>query len=455
MNYPISIVLLLASSAFFSACETSFVSLNEAQIQAFKKRYKVRGRVLDFFITHASQLLNTILVGNNATNVLISVLTARFSLLVLGSEFLALMSGLILLVLLFFGEIVPKQIAIENNMFVIHIGLFPLLLCYYLMFPLSYLLDLMTQGIKKVFKSRREFSRSQDKLLHIFYHSSNTGIISHSTVKMLSSILHMSTLTAERVMTHRTKIIKLPSNATIAVLNSISQRDIHTRYPIYDPNNPEYITGVFNTQNIALVDTDKPLSYYQENPHVISEKQRIDELLPLFFQGRIHLSIVLDEFGGLAGLITLFDIAEFVFSSTPLSLLGFFDKNNTDEAKPFAIDHKETPEKTPEKTSEQTSEKTPEKTSSKAQKKISKKNSEKIQTEYSHEIDATTDLSHIITLTESQPPDDVHATTIGGYIQELLGRLPVKGEVVTTALGEFKITRVRHNRIERVIRLHS
>ena len=169
------LIILLFLSAFFSSSETAFTSLSLVQIQSLKARYKRRGAIVEDFYQHPDRFLATILIGNNFVNVIISVISSALTIRIFGSAFLGITTAVLILIILIFGEILPKQFAIQNNEAIcIHTARIIKTLSI-LFLPIIWFINGFSALFTRGGKHGRRDHFTMDSILHIIKHAENIG----------------------------------------------------------------------------------------------------------------------------------------------------------------------------------------------------------------------------------------------------------------------------------------
>ena len=318
----IILALLIAFSAFFSASEIAIFRVQEYQIQdangnLLKKKY----RFLHKLLIHEEMILSTILIGNNIANVATSIYGSYlFTRIIVNygvAKELAISASSVILVLLilFFGEIIPKNIAIFNS-FRLSILVSPCIYFFYLFFyPLAKTSVALSGLISKLFGRSDEDHISDDQLLAIVNTGEKQGVFEKREKTAIKNILEFTDTTASEIMTPRTNAFTLSANEKLQdVITSITEQD-YSRIPIYI-DKIDNITAVVHQKdvfkqllkkdlksNLKLSDIANEVSY-------VYKKTSIVNILENFQKERKHIAIVVDDFGSFDGIITLEDILE-------------------------------------------------------------------------------------------------------------------------------------------------
>jgi len=310
---------LLVLSALFSGFEVAFFSLRKSQVDKIAKHYPFLSRIFTHFLKHPHQVLASILIGNNFVNLLLIVSVA--SLLEQWENVLpewirfvidvTLGTGLILI----FGEILPKLIANRSKEKFLLISLFPMVLLFWLLFPISYLFTLLTKVIRPKQLEQEKISRKE--LLQLVERAPE-DIAPEEEKRLLRSLIQMETLQVRSIMTPRTEIVTIPESMELPELLRFIQEHRFARYPVYGKDLDD-IKGIlfvkdllrfrYGNENLASDSWQK----YIRKPYFVPESSSLLSLLTHFQSKRVNIAIVVDEYGGTAGLVTLSDLLQNFF----------------------------------------------------------------------------------------------------------------------------------------------
>lgn len=330
MQHLIILLILLILSGVFSGMEIAFFSLGAEKIKAFKtkksipKKTKQRIQLVEKLKKNTDTLLVTILIGNNIVNVAASSL-ATIVALDLGESFdfsigtntvVALVTGVMTLLILVFGEITPKSLAhkyaLPFTIFTAPIIRFLQVILYPIIYPITFLTKQFT-GDKETLHGLNE-----EELKAAIELSAQEGQIDEDEKELFERVLEFDEHNVESIMTPRSKIFGLADNlSTEEGIKAISEASF-SRIPIYHDTLDNTI-GILKVQSI-ISEFQKP-DFYKKNlanlslisPYKIPRTMKIHTLLKEFQATQNHLAFVYDEHGGLIGLITLEDVIEEVF----------------------------------------------------------------------------------------------------------------------------------------------
>ncbi len=304
-------------SAFFSGSETALTSLSPSRSHQILDEGGRKARLLELWINFPNRILTTILIGNNLVNIAASALATDLANRVFQHGGVAAAIGIMTFLILIFGEVVPKTFA-RHNAHVIAIPIMRILyLFYYFFFPLTWLLVKFTRGVIEITggaASRKGPFVTEDDISYLISLGKREGVIGTEKEKLLSSIFEFSDIMVKEVMVPRTDIVALdvetPNDQIVQFLTSSR----HSRVPIFQDHLDNidgilYVKDVFKNLRKDQI-TIGSLKDLMRTPYYVPETKKISELLKEFQKRKLHLAIVVDEFGGTSGLATLEDILE-------------------------------------------------------------------------------------------------------------------------------------------------
>ncbi len=318
MDSPGSIMLLLfflmACSALFAGAETALLSLENTRVRAMQERKVVGVKFLEKIKSHPKKLIITILIWNNIINVLIPVIITVWATQQFGNEYLGLVTGVISLLLIIFGEILPKNIAIAHN------ERYALLIApvIYLVMKISYPLVYLLEKFSDMVMPPHQRSRiTEEEVLAMVSMGAENGGITREQKMHIGNLLEFSSITAEEVMTPRTKIQAIENTRTLKEARMIMLENAHTRLPVFQ-DDLDHITDIITLRDILESSEEYEDEKLVKNldlrsPYFVPITKKISALFKEFQRQGIHMAIVVDEYGGTAGLVTMEDIFEEIF----------------------------------------------------------------------------------------------------------------------------------------------
>ena len=310
-------MVCLALSAFFSGTESAFTSLSPSQIEGLHNSDRKGARITARLATESRWVLITALIGNNLMNVVISVLASTLTIRYFGNSFLGLTTGVLTYIILIFGEVVPKHIAVTYNERWARMSSRTVYSITYVLRPALWLVQ-GTLSLMGLSVSQPEKYKSVN-LLHAINVARKSGSVGRKKFRLLRNLLQFDTEHAESIITHRTKIFSLSQDMDIGTaLEQTSARGF-SRVPVYN-RDPESIVGVVLLKDllaISLKNTPKTetLRDIMQPPIFVPLSWSLEQLFTRLSRAHQRMAIVLDEFGGVAGLVTLEDLFEKIFGA--------------------------------------------------------------------------------------------------------------------------------------------
>ena len=406
-TYQIIILLiLLALSAFFSSNETALMSVNKIRLRSLADEGNKRAAMaLDILENQTPKLLSAILIGNNIVNISASSLatTLAYS---FGGYMVSIVTVILTVLILIFGEITPKNYATINaeKITLRYIPVFKFLMT--IMTPVIFIINLFSRGVMRLMRvdpDAASKAMTEEELRTIVNVSHEDGVIESDEKEMIYNVFDLGDATAKDIMVPRVHVTFADVESTYDELIEIFREDKFTRLPVYK-DSQNNIVGIINMKDLLLYDKNEEfvIDRFLRKPHFTYETKSISDLLVEMKDSTFNIAIVLDEYGDMAGLITLEDILEEIVGEI----------------------HDEYDEKEDEL--------------------VQKISDREYIIEGSMHLDDVND--HLNTELDSEDYD-----SLGGFIIEHLDRLPVAGDEVVTDDGiRLVVEKLDKNRIEKV-----
>ncbi len=309
----VTALLLLILSGFVSASETSFFSLSPEELKRISQDESFRGRKADSLLSDSERLLATILTANNLVNVaIILLLDLAFSqMMSFGAEWVEFLVLTVILtfVLLLFGEIIPKLYSAHNSLS-FSLRAAPLLaVLTVLLRPVSSML-MRSKVLSDHVQSKKNFNISVDQLEHALELTDSDDI--QDEHQLLEGVIRFGDETVVDIMTSRIDMIMLDIRAGYGDVMKCIKENFYSRVPVYSGTS-DNIKGILYIKDL-LPYLEKGDGFRWQSlirpAFFVPETRKIDDLLHDFQTGRVHMAIVVDEFGGTSGLVTLEDVIE-------------------------------------------------------------------------------------------------------------------------------------------------
>ncbi len=320
----VGILLSLVFSAFFSASETALSSLGRAHTEKLIDEGGRLNKSLQLWVDHPLRVLNAILIGNNIVNITASALATDLSNRLLGGTAyqdtaIPIAVGLMTLLLLTFGEIVPKSLARSQSERLAPWAIWLLKVPYALFYPGTLAFTWLAKKLITSLGGTSEQNTppvTEEDIEYMVDLGSRVGSLEEGKGRMLQSVFEYTSTVVREIMVARTDMQTLSVEATLKETMEAMERTGHSRLPIYE-GNVDNIVGVFYAKDLLryFAQPQPPGGTFQlrdflRRPFFVVEPMKISDLLNEFQRRRTHMAIVVDEFGTTAGLITLEDIIE-------------------------------------------------------------------------------------------------------------------------------------------------
>ena len=311
-TYIIIMVICLIGSSYFSATETAFSCANKTRLRALAEKGNKKAELAVNLADKYDRLISTILIGNNIVNILLaSVGTLVFVEELKLPSGAAISTAVVTVAVLIFGEITPKSIANDfPEKFAMFSAPFIRLLIWLLM-PLNFVFSLWKKLIGLLVKVEQEDNMAQEELLMMVEEAEQEGDIDTDEGDLLRNAIEFSDLKAEDILTHRVDLEALPVDAAKKEIAQVFTRTRFSRIPIYE-DNIDNIIGVIHQKDFYVgsgITTD-PIKDIISPVLFVHQSERADDLLKKLQKEKSHIAVVVDEYGGTLGIVTMEDILE-------------------------------------------------------------------------------------------------------------------------------------------------
>jgi magnesium and cobalt exporter, CNNM family len=308
------IFLLLIFSAIISGSEVAFFSLSNAELEECEGNNKGSDKLICYLVSRPNHLLATILIINNFVNVAIITIATYATWLIVGhaneGPVLAILAGIITLLIVFFGEIIPKIYANQKGLVVARLSARILYISMKIVNPLAWVLVSMTSIVEKRIK-KKGYSGSIEEVNHALELSTEIGTTERER-DILKGIVHFSTIPVTQIMKSRVDIEAVENGVSFHELMDKINKSGYSRLPVYKED-LDTIEGILYIKDL-LPHTNRDEFFDWQKllrpAYFVPEAKMIDTLLKDFQEKHVHIAIVVDEYGGTEGLITLEDIIE-------------------------------------------------------------------------------------------------------------------------------------------------
>jgi len=313
----VALVVGLLLSAFFSSSETALTALGEARVRHLIESGGWRGAMLKLWERHPDRILSTLLLGSTLVNVGLGSLAATIAIDLGLERSLAVVTGATTVLLLVFGEITPKTFA-KRHASGAALALIPLVvLFYWLLWPFAWLFVQIPRAIARAMglgEAPAESVTSQE-LEYLIEQGAKHGSLDETKEQLLSSVLAFTETMVKEIMIPRTQVVAIEDGAGYdEVMKTVEETEL-SRIPVYRGSLDEVI-GILYVK-LLLVDVRKgidpakfQLQKYLKPPFFVPQVMKVSKLLTEMQRRKTHLAVVVDEFGGTSGIVTLEDVVE-------------------------------------------------------------------------------------------------------------------------------------------------
>lgn len=397
----IVMVLLVMLSAYFSATETAFSSMNKTRLRTQADKGDRRAeRVLDLSEKYDS-LLSTILVGNNLVNITLTSLATIFFIKVMKSESTGatVATAVSTVVVLIFGEISPKSLAKESPEKFAGFSAPMIRFFMFILTPVNFLFSLWKKLLSKIFRVSEEKGMTPDEFITLIDAVEEGGEIDSDESELLRSAVEFNEQEAAEILTPRVNIEGVSEDTPKEEIAQVFTDTGFSRLPVYRES-IDNIIGVVHQKDFydgAKV-TDKPLSEIMKAPVYVTPTMKIMDILKLLQKTKSHIAVVTDEFGGTLGIVTMEDILE--------ELVGEIWDEHDEVIEEFT------------KTGEDT-----------------------------YKIKCSADLDEMFELFELKEEEESDSITVSGWVMEQIGRVPVEGDTFSYDNLDVTVTSTDNRRV--------
>ena len=311
----VALIVLIGLSAFFSAAETAYNSLNEIRLKSKADDGDEKAAHTLALVERYDSLLSTILIGNNIVNIGASSLaTVLFTRLVGGVYGPTVSTIVMTLLVLTFGEITPKTIATLKADDLALTYARPIYALMVVLTPVIYIVGKLANGILFVLRVDPNAKRdtiTEHELRSMVNVGQENGVIEREEKQMIYNVFDFGDSAAKDVMIPRIDMTFIEVNSTYQELMDIFKEDMHTRFPVYE-DNTDNVIGIINIKDLLLYPENEQFSIRKilREPYFTYEYKHTTDLMMEMRKASVNLAIVLDEYGSTAGLVTLEDLLE-------------------------------------------------------------------------------------------------------------------------------------------------
>ena len=295
-------------SAFFSATETAFSSVNKTKLKVLADKGNRKATLTLRLSENYDTLISTILIGNNIVNIALASIGTMVFVGLYGDVGATVSTAVITVVVLIFGEVTPKSIAKDNpEAFAMFSAPFIRLLII-LLTPLNVLFSLWKRLVSHIFKTRSESKMSQEELLQLVEEVEQDGSIDANEGELLRNVLEFRDLIAEDILTHRIDVEAVPEDITREELAAAFAETRFSRLPVFRET-IDHVIGIIHQKDF-YTDNTRPIAELITPAVYVRPSEKIQNLLAQLQASKSHVAVVVDEYGGTLGIVTMEDILE-------------------------------------------------------------------------------------------------------------------------------------------------
>ena len=310
----ISLIILIGLSGFFSGLEVALVGIRRSKVRQMLNEKLPGATSLDKLKSNPSRMMASVNLGNNLVNVAATALATDIALKTFESAGLAIVIGVMTFLILVFGEITPKTYC-NANAAKIALRYSRVLLAFsYAFYPIVWMFEKITKGIINLTGSTQEPpGLTEEEIKGVIEQGLHDKAIEKQESELVHGALNFDDIIIRSVMTSRTKMFTLNSKMLLFEALPMINKSGFSRIPIYGKNQDEII-GIVNVRDVlkCLEKEEKMISLQQisRKPIFVSQEKKVNDLLKEMQGRKSHMAIVLDEFGGVEGCVTLEDLVE-------------------------------------------------------------------------------------------------------------------------------------------------
>ncbi len=400
------LVLLFILSAFFSGSETAYLSVSRAKVRKLAKEGDSRAIVLERLLHTPNRVIITILIGNNLVNILAASIATSIAIQVFGSTGVGIATGAVTLVVLLFGEITPKSYSATNAERVALLVAKPIYVLMKLLTPVVAVLSRFARFVVSTFGGEVRLGPfiTEEELKMLVEVGEELGAIEKEEKEMISGIFEFDKMDVKDIMVPRIDMKCIEANSSIEDAKKLILETGHSRIPVYE-GSVDNIIGILYAKDLLrfLNSGEKPETLHGilRPAYFVPESKKLNELLSEFQRLKVQIAIVVDEYGGTAGMVTLEDVLEEIVGEIE-------DEYDVGEAEEF-----------------------------------------RMVDENQAVVDARMSIHDVNERLSLSLPED-RVDTIGGLLFNMLGRIPVQGDEVEVDGVVLRVESMRGRRIMKV-----
>lgn len=307
----IALAVLILMSGYFSATETAFLSCNKTRLRTMAEKGNKRAALVNRLNENYDRLLSTILIGNNIVNLAAASIGTVLFVRLYGDIGATVSTAVITVLVLIFGEITPKNVAKDCPEKFAMFSAPIIRVLIWIFTPLNFLFGLWKKLVSKVLRLESDSKMSQEELLMLVDEVREGGTIDSEEGDLLKNAIEFNDMRAEDILTHRVDLEAVDIESTKEEIAEVFTQSKFARLPVYE-DSIDNIIGILNMKDFydGTGITAKSIRDIMTKPLFVLKSEKIDELLKLLQETKSQMAVILDEYGGTLGIVTLEDILE-------------------------------------------------------------------------------------------------------------------------------------------------
>lgn len=307
----IALAVLILMSGYFSATETAFLSCNKTRLRTMAEKGNKRAALVNRLNENYDRLLSTILIGNNIVNLTAASIGTVLFVRLYGDIGATVSTAVITVLVLIFGEITPKNVAKDCPEKLAMFSAPIIRVLIWIFTPLNLLFGLWKKLVSKVLHLESDSRMSQEELLMLVEEVREGGTIDSEEGDLLKNAIEFNDMRAEDILTHRVDLEAVDIESTKEEIAEVFTQSKFARLPVYE-DSIDNIIGILNMKDFydGTGITAKSIRDIMTKPLFVLKSEKIDELLKLLQETKSQMAVILDEYGGTLGIVTLEDILE-------------------------------------------------------------------------------------------------------------------------------------------------
>ena len=407
-------MILIILSGLFSASETALTAFKSTDLEEIENINPKKAKLLKKWLTKPNEILTAILLGNNIVNILASSIATIVTMQILGSgpqsgNAVAIATVSMTVVVLIFGEITPKIVAKTYSRKVSSAVIGPIYLLSIIALPIIKLLMVVTKIISRMMGvdiKHENLMITEEEIKSYINVGEAEGIIEEEEREMIHSIIEFGDTTAKEVMTPRTSVFMLDAESTIDEVWDEIIESGYSRIPVYGEDLDE-ILGILYVKDLMSLakkgNTNIPVKNVLREAYFVPDTKSIVEILDEFRSKQVHMAIILDEYGGTVGVLTIEDLIEEIIGE----IKDEYDLHEEDEIEKVG--------------------------------------------EFKYKVDARINIEDLNKELEIDIPESEDYESLGGYILDILGRVAEVDDIVSLDGVTMKVLEVDKTRVVKIL----